>query len=65
MQGKVKWFNSSKGFGFITEGDKEYFVHFSEIKMDGYKELKEGDTVSFDVAPGKNGGMQATNVSKL
>ena len=43
-QGTVKWFNDSKGFGFITpsEGDKDLFVHMSEIKMDGFKTLKEG-----------------------
>ena len=49
-QGTVKWFNDSKGFGFITpsEGDKDLFVHMSEIKMDGFKTLKEGQKVNFE-----------------
>jgi CspA family cold shock protein len=49
-KGIVKWFNSSKGFGFISrEGKKDVFVHFQDIKMDGYKELNEGEDVEFDV----------------
>ena len=50
MQGSVKWFSDKLGYGFIVcEGlDEEVFVHFSEIQMDGYKSLKEGDIVSFD-----------------
>jgi len=56
MNGKVKWFNSEKGYGFITtEEGKDVFVHFSQIKKDGYKELAEGQEVSFTVAQGEKG----------
>ena len=49
-KGIVKWFDSTKGFGFIgREGKKDVFVHFQDIKMDGYKELNEGEKVEFDV----------------
>ena len=50
MQGSVKWFNDKLGYGFIVcnELDEDVFVHYSEIQMDGYKSLKEGDKVSFD-----------------
>ena len=50
MQGSVKWFSDKLGYGFIVceDLDEEVFVHFSEIQMDGYKSLKEGDKVSFD-----------------
>ena len=50
MQGSVKWFSDKLGYGFIVceDLDEEVFVHFSEIQMDGYKSLKEGDIVSFD-----------------
>ena len=62
MKGKVKWFNSTKGFGFITtEEGKDVFVHFSAIKMDGYKSLDENDEVEFDVVDGEKG-PQAANV---
>ena len=62
-QGTVKWFNDSKGFGFITpsEGDKDLFVHMSEIKMDGFKTLKEGETVDYEEGSGEKGPC-ATNV---
>lgn len=60
--GIVKWFNSEKGFGFITRENKEdIFVHFSEIKMDGYKKLDEGQKVEFETAQGKKG-LTAVNV---
>jgi CspA family cold shock protein len=63
-RGKVKWFNSEKGFGFIErEGGKDVFVHFSAINMDGYKSLEEGWEVTFDVVEGAKG-PQAANVSK-
>ena len=64
--GTVKWFNESKGFGFITpaEGGKDVFVHFSGIKSEGFKTLNEGDRVSFDVGEG-NKGPAAENVTKL
>ena len=62
MKGKVKWFNSTKGFGFITtEEGKDVFVHFSAIKMDGYKSLDENEEVEFDVVEGEKG-PQAANV---
>ena len=65
MKGTVKWFNSTKGFGFITtEEGKDVFVHFSAIKMDGYKSLEENEAVSFDVVDGDKG-PQAANVVKL
>lgn len=61
-QGKVKWFNDAKGFGFIEqEGESDVFVHFSAIEMDGFKTLAEGDQVSFNVVQGPKG-PQAQNV---
>ena len=64
-EGTVKWFNPDKGYGFIAreEGD-DLFVHFSEIQMDGFKTLNEGDKVTFDVTDGSNGKEQASNVVK-
>nr|Q45097.1 RecName: Full=Cold shock-like protein CspB [Bacillus cereus]CAA63608.1 CspB protein [Bacillus cereus] len=65
MNGKVKWFNNEKGFGFIEmEGSEDVFVHFSAIQSDGYKALEEGQEVSFDITEG-NRGPQAANVAKL
>ncbi len=66
MQGTVKWFNESKGYGFITpdDGGQDLFVHFSEIQGEGYKTLREGDTVNFDKGQGQKG-PQATNVQKI
>ncbi|RXI98694.1 cold-shock protein [Anaerobacillus alkaliphilus] len=64
-QGKVKWFNSEKGFGFIErEGGDDVFVHFSAIQGEGYKSLEEGQEVSFDIENGQRG-PQATNVKKI
>ena len=61
-QGKVKWFNAEKGYGFIQrEGGKDLFVHFSGIKSEGFKTLEEGWNVEFDVIQGDRG-EQATNV---
>ncbi|MGN4870949.1 cold-shock protein [Bacillus cereus group sp. MYBK120-1] len=63
-QGKVKWFNADKGFGFIErEGGEDVFVHFSAIQIDGYKSLDEGQNVTFEVEQGQRG-LQATNVQK-
>jgi cold shock protein len=64
-RGTVKWFNESKGFGFITrEEGGDIFVHFSAIKENGFKTLSEGQQVSFDVVDGPKG-PQATNVTKV
>jgi CspA family cold shock protein len=64
--GTVKWFNGTKGYGFIApdDGSKDVFVHFSEIAMEGYKELVEGDRVEFGVEQSPKG-PQAVRVTKL
>ena len=61
--GTVKWFNDAKGFGFITpdDGSDDLFAHFSAINMDGFKSLKDGMKVSFDVVQGQKG-KQASNI---
>ncbi|MCM3617287.1 cold-shock protein CspD [Sutcliffiella horikoshii] len=65
QNGKVKWFNNEKGFGFIeVEGGEDVFVHFSAITGEGFKSLEEGQEVSFEIVEG-NRGPQAANVSKL
>jgi len=61
-EGKVKWFNERKGFGFISQEDGcDLFVHFSAIQSDGFKTLREGQSVRFDVMQGKKG-PEAENV---
>lgn len=65
MQGKVKWFNAEKGFGFIESNEGgDIFVHFSAIQGEGFKTLDEGQDVEFDVVEG-NRGPQAANVTRL
>ncbi len=65
MQGKVKWFNAEKGFGFIEREDgDDVFVHFSAINADGFKSLDEGQDVEFEIVEGARG-PQAANVVKL
>ncbi len=64
-KGKVKWFNATKGYGFITrEGGSDVFVHFKSIVGEGYKSLNEGDSVEFEVEEGSKG-PQAINVNKV
>jgi CspA family cold shock protein len=64
--GKVKWFNDSKGFGFITpdDGSKDLFAHHTSIQMDGYKSLKENQAVQFDVVQGPKG-PAASNIKPM
>jgi CspA family cold shock protein len=65
MQGKVKWFNAEKGYGFIeTDEGGDVFVHFSAIQSEGFKTLEEGQAVEFDIVEGARG-PQAANVIKL
>jgi len=65
MNGKVKWFNAEKGFGFIErDGGEDVFVHFSAIQGDGFKTLDEGQNVEFDIVEGPRG-LQAANVYKV
>ena len=64
VTGTVKWFNDAKGFGFVTpdNGGEDLFAHFSAINMDGFKTLKEGQKVAFEVTQGQKG-KQATNLT--
>jgi cold shock protein len=64
--GKVKWFNSKKGYGFIrqNESEQDIFVHYTSIKGDGFKSLAEGEEVQFELAEGPKG-LQAQNVLRL
>jgi CspA family cold shock protein len=65
VDGTVKWFNASKGYGFIErQGGPDVFVHFSAIKMDGYRVLQEGQKVQFDIEKGPKG-LQAANVTVI
>ena len=64
--GRVKWFNNAKGYGFILpeDGEENYFVHYSSIQMDGYKTLKAGQLISFDILEGPKGS-HAINVQMV
>jgi cold shock protein len=63
--GRVKWFNTAKGFGFIErDGESDVFVHYSSIMTDGFKDLKEGQMVSFDIVDTSKG-LQASNVRMI
>ncbi|MFS8540585.1 MAG: cold-shock protein [Tissierellales bacterium] len=65
VKGTVKWFNATKGYGFIsTENGEDVFVHYSAIQQDGFKTLEEGQEVEFEIVQGEKG-PQATNVVKL
>ncbi|HXE74676.1 MAG TPA: cold-shock protein [Candidatus Xenobia bacterium] len=65
MQGRVKWFNNTKGYGFIGREDgADVFVHYSAIVADGFRTLNEGDLVEFEIVQGQKG-PQAANVSKV
>ncbi|MGI6620828.1 MAG: cold-shock protein [Bacillota bacterium] len=65
MQGRVKWFNAQKGYGFIQrDGGPDVFVHYSAILEEGFRTLNEGDLVEFDIIEGPKG-LQAANVSKI
>ncbi len=65
-EGTVKWFNADKGYGFISREDgDDLFVHFSEIKEEGFKSLDEGQAVNFEITTGNNGKLQASNVTKI
>ena len=65
VNGRVKWFNDSKGFGFLEqENGDDVFVHFSAITGDGFKSLAEGDEVTFDLVKGPKG-LQAANVTRV
>ena len=65
LQGKVKWFNNNKGYGFIgQDGGSDVFVHYTAIQGDGFKSLQEGDTVEFEIVQGQKG-PQAEHVTKV
>lgn len=65
-RGTVKWFNATKGYGFITqESGEDIFVHFTAIQTDGFKTLEEGQVVEFDVVEGNGGRTQAANVKVI
>lgn len=64
-KGTVKWFNDSKGFGFITAEDgTDVFAHFTQIQSDGFRKLEEGEKVTFDIEQGQRG-PQASNITKV
>lgn len=66
FNGKVAWFNNAKGFGFLTpDNGPDVFCHYSAIDGDGYRTLKEGQRVRFEIEPGPTGKLQAVNVTRV
>lgn len=67
MRGTVKWFNALKGYGFLVDSEtqKDVFVHYTQLKIEGYKSLHEDDIVNFELGAGKDGREQAVNVTPL
>ena len=66
MQGTVKWFNAKKGYGFISDAEgNDVFVHFSALNMDGFKELKDGEAVEFEVVEGEKDLRQLTQFAQV
>lgn len=66
MKGTTKWFDTKKGYGFLTDSKgKDYFVHYSSINMDGHKQLSENDIVDFEIGNGTTGKEQAVNVQPI
>lgn len=67
MTGTVKWFNAAKGYGFITsdEGGEDIFVHYSAIQKEGFRTLRDGEKVSFELNDTENGKLRATNVTPI
>lgn len=66
QEGTVKWFSEEKGYGFISpdDGDEDVFVHYTEIEGSGYRSIKEGERISYEVAPRGTRGPRAVNVRK-
>lgn len=66
VRGIVKWFNVRRGYGFISDADgQEYFVHYSEIQMEGFKKLREGQEVAFEICEDTDGRCMATHVEAM
>lgn len=66
MRGTCKWFNTEKGYGFLTDSEgKDHFVHYSSLNMDGFKTLSDGDIVDFEIGVGTTGKEQAVNVTQI